>query len=90
MFVEAVTPESASKEVFHSSSFLAAGFLCLRLFSFLGQRFPHFFFIAQMSVLVGKKLTSFLAVVLLIITVFALMFYGMFLGSSECGEFCSF
>lgn len=82
-------PEENMKEVFRGLSALAAGYLCIIFFSFLGQIFPHFSFIVRMSVLVTKKLYSFLLVLAMIITIFALMFYIRFIGE-QCGQFCTF
>jgi ankyrin repeat protein len=92
MLTQAVSRESgkATKEVFRSLSTLSAGFLFLLVFSFLKRALISFAVFVRGFVAVFKNLISFIVVLGIIITAFALMFYSMFVGSIECGQFCSF
>jgi hypothetical protein len=88
MLKENVNSQSdpAIKEAFRSLSTLAAGFLFLLVFSFLKRISKDFAVFVQGLVVVAKRLFSFLVVLVIIITAFALMFYSMFIGSCYPGD----
>ncbi len=81
---------TAQKEVFRSLSTLAAGFLFLLVFSFLKRISKDFAVFVQGLIAVSKRLSTFLVVLAIIITAFALMFYSMFIGASDPGLFGDF
>lgn len=92
MSTEIINRESSTavKEAFRSSSTLAAGFLFLLVFSLLKRIFFNFAVFVRGFIIVFYNLASFLVVLFIIITAFALMFYSMFRGSIECSAFCTF
>jgi hypothetical protein len=78
------------KAEFRSLSTLAAGFLFLLVFSFLKRVSKDFAVFVQGLIAVAKRLLSFIAASIIIITAFALMFYAMFIGSNDCSQFCTY
>jgi hypothetical protein len=81
---------TVQKEVFQSLSTLATGFLFLLVFSFLKRIFKDLAIFVQGLIAVSQRLISFLVVLVIIITAFALMFYSMFIGASDPGPFGDF
>jgi len=92
MCTDVINRESttAMKEAFRSSATLAAGFLFLLVFSLLKRIFFNFAVFVRGFIIVFYNLASFLVVLFIIITAFALMFYSMFRGSIHCSAFCTF
>jgi hypothetical protein len=82
--------ESSTKEAFRSLSTVATGFLYLLVFSFLKRISKDFAIFVRGLAVVAKQLLSFLLVSVIILTAFALMFYVMFIGYTDCGPFCTF
>ncbi len=81
---------TATKEVFRSLSTFSAGFLFILVFSFLKRVNIKIAVFVHGFIVVFYNLLTFLAVLCVIITAFATMFYAMFMGSIECGQFCTF
>ena len=82
MLTQAVSRESgkAAKEVFRSLSTLSAGFLFLLVFSFLKRALISFAVFVRGFDAVLKNLISFIVVLVIITTAFALMFIQCSLG----------
>jgi hypothetical protein len=78
------------KELFRSLSTVSTGFLFLLLFSFLRRISKDFAIFVKGLITVAKQLITFLAVLVIFITAFALMFYSMFIGTCEPKPFDSF
>ena len=81
---------TTQKELFRCLSTLSSGFLFLLLFSFLRRISKDFAVFVQGLITVGKRLITFLVVLVIFITAFALMFYSMFIGNCDRKPFDSF
>jgi hypothetical protein len=78
------------KELFRSLSTVSTGFLFLLIFSFLRRISRDFAVFVEGLITVGKRLITFLVVLVIFITAFALMFYSMFIGNVDRKPFDSF
>lgn len=92
MLTQSVNKESsiALRELFRTSSTFAAGSLFLLVFSLLKRISFNFAVFVRGFVIVFINLFSFSLVLVITITAFALMFYSMFRGVNDCGQFCNF